>query len=356
MSTKSQGLLKSEQDLEAMVESLKAGKQLQRWSIGVQPETKMQVVAALQDVVYTIRELNTLEGHSDSVTSVSFSPKGQRVISGSKDKTLILWSLDGKKIATFKGHENEITIVRFSPNGKLIASGSADKTVKIWSLDGKVITTFKGHKDSITSLSFSPDSQKVVSGSADGTIKLWSLDNKEIARFKGHEYSITSVSFSPDGKLIASSSADQSVKISSLDGKEIKTWNLDSVTNVSFSPDGKLIASSNHAGVTLWRRDGSLFKTLRNNTAENQSLSFSRDGQTIAVASPGGSGDNKIRVDISQIDTKDKASFALTGHKNQVTSVSFSPNLQMLVSGSQDNTVKIWSLESRGFKTPMTIT
>ncbi|MEH1830391.1 MAG: hypothetical protein V7L22_34480 [Nostoc sp.] len=79
-STEAKGLLKSNQDLEALVKSIKAGKRLQQWwSVGVKPETEMQVRTALQDAVYTINERNSLEGHSDTVTSVSFSPDGTRI-------------------------------------------------------------------------------------------------------------------------------------------------------------------------------------------------------------------------------------------------------------------------------------
>ena len=62
----------------------------------------------------------------------------------------------------------------FSPDGKTIVSGSADKTIRLWDLDGNPIgQPFQGHSASVRSVAFSPDGKTIVSGSDDGTIRLW---------------------------------------------------------------------------------------------------------------------------------------------------------------------------------------
>ena len=111
-----------------------------------------------------------------------------------------------------------------SPDSQKLVSGSEDKTLKLWHLDGQEIATFKGHSDSIIAVSFSPDGKKIVSGSWDKTIKIWNLDPQEIASFKKYEYEeiVKSFSFSPDGQMIASRSDDDKRKIWSLDGKKIE--------------------------------------------------------------------------------------------------------------------------------------
>ena len=77
----------------------------------------------------------TLKGHSDTVCSVSFSPDGKRIVSGSRDKTLKVWDAQtGKETLTLKGHTSPVRSVSFSPDGKRIVSGSHDKTVKVWDI------------------------------------------------------------------------------------------------------------------------------------------------------------------------------------------------------------------------------
>ena len=74
----------------------------------------------------------TLTGHDSYVTSVAFSPDGQRIVSGSADKTVKIWNANsGKELHTLTGHDNAVGTVAFSPDGQRIVSGRADKTVKI---------------------------------------------------------------------------------------------------------------------------------------------------------------------------------------------------------------------------------
>ncbi|MFN6473539.1 MAG: eIF2A-related protein [Nostoc sp. SerVER01] len=361
MSTEVKGLLKSNQDLEALVKSIKAGKRLQQWwSVGIKPETEMQVKSALQDVVYSIKERNSLEGHSDTVTSVSFSPDSKMVASASADGMVIIWNRNGKRITNFKAHEKKITSLGFSPNSQNILSASEDKTLKLWSLEGKEIVTFKGHEEGITCFSFSPDGQKVISGSQDKTLKLWNFDGTEITTFRGHTLSINSVSFSPDGKIIVSisqgrgtSEKDKMTNLWSLDGKIIKTLSGEGDT-VSFSPNSQTILVKNNSTFTLRRRDGSFIKSFSTFFDADQSLVFGRDSQTIYLSGSSERSFNSsidiLHASILQINTGNTVNFDFTGHRNAITSVSLSPDRKMLASGSEDKTVKLWSLEGNNFQ------
>ena len=111
------------------------------------------------------------------VTSVSFSPDGTTIASGSRDKTVRLWDGNtGRHIRTLSGHTWVVWSVSFSPDGTTIATGSWDKTVGLWDANtGRHIRTLTGHTGRLWSVSFSPDGNTIASGSEDGTVLLWEL-------------------------------------------------------------------------------------------------------------------------------------------------------------------------------------
>ncbi|MBD0311448.1 MAG: AAA family ATPase, partial [Microcoleus sp. T3-bin5] len=167
--------------------------------------------------------LETLEGHTQRVASVSFSPDGQLIASGSYDKTVKVWSLkeDGRNnilpcpsaplfpcspsvLLTLDDHADSVMSVSFSPDSEIIASASKDKTVKLWTRNGRLIKTLTGHQGWVTGVTFSPDGSMLASASDDGTVKLWNRDGRLLKTFEGaHNSFVLGVAFSPDGKMLA---------------------------------------------------------------------------------------------------------------------------------------------------------
>ena len=124
------------------------------------------------------KELKTLEGHSDYVTSVCWSTDGKYLASGSSDNTLIIWDANsGQKLKTLEGHSYSVSSVSWSPDGRYFASESADESIIIWDTEsGQRLKTLKGHSSGVLSVSWSPDGKYLASGSGDKTVKIWGVE------------------------------------------------------------------------------------------------------------------------------------------------------------------------------------
>ena len=206
--------------------------------------------------VNTGGHLRTLEGHTRSVYSVSFSPDGETLASGNL-YTVLLWDVNtGGHLRTLEEHTGR-AYVSFSPDGETLASGSWNDTVLLWDVNtGGHLRTLEGHPSWVLSVSFSPDGETLASGSGDDTVRLWDVNTGgHLRTLEGHTDSVNSVSFSPDGETLASGSNDETIRLwDTLTGTHLYTFrgHTDSVNSVAFSPDGKMLASGGET-IRLWR-------------------------------------------------------------------------------------------------------
>jgi WD40 repeat protein/serine/threonine protein kinase len=200
-------------------------------------------------------ELNTLEGHEDTICSVAFPPDSKHLVSGSADNTVRIWEIEsGNEVITLRGHAGRVNSVAYSPDGSRVASASADATIKIWDVEsGNEIMSLVGHRINVGDVAFSPDGKQIVSSSGDQSIRIWDAQSgEEISRLNGHAGAVVGVAFSPDGKRVASTGFDRMLKLWNVQtGRELLTMyrsNL-GVNGVAFSPDGLRIAVGEDNGI-----------------------------------------------------------------------------------------------------------
>jgi len=340
LSSSSEALFASQKGINALQESLKAGKKLQK-TLWINSFTQEKVLTALYQAVYGVKERNRLEGHLSGVRTVVFSADKSLIASASADTTINLWNPNGILVKTLSGHKDVVNSVNFSPDSQMLVSASQDKTIKLWSREGKLINTLVGHTSVVNSVSFNPDGQTIASASTDQTIKLWSKEGKLLKTLGGHKDAVLAVAWSSDGKILASSSTDKTIKLWSREGQLLKTLSAheDAVVAIAWSRDSKILASASlDKKIKLWSREGQLLKTLSGHSSGVLSVNFSHDSQTLASASV----DETIKIwslDGNLLTT-------LRGHNSWVYNVNFSPDGLTLASAGRDKTIILWRWDS----------
>ena len=173
------------------------------WS-GKGPEIKLWDVGTRQ-------EIGTLEGHTDQINALAFSPDGALLASGSGngemgDDAVKLWDVVSRKeITTIEVPGAGVWSVAFSPDGTILAWGSALGGVTLWDVASReeIVFVEKGGPP----VAFSLDGTTLSFNSSGGTITLWDVaSRKEIVTLTGESNDVNSISISPDGTVLAAGS------------------------------------------------------------------------------------------------------------------------------------------------------
>ncbi|HWU89709.1 MAG TPA: WD40 repeat domain-containing protein, partial [Kofleriaceae bacterium] len=285
--------------------------------------------------------LLTLDGHTDKLWDVAYSPDGTWLATASSDGTARIWdAATGEPRATLH-HTDRVITVAFSADSRFVASGGGDSTVRVWDVPtGREVTALPVG-EATRWVAFGPDPSVLLTASIRGAVKLWRLPGgAPIGELAGH---------GPlPGPTFGATFCETGGCVVTWDEAQLVVW--DAVTRApraSYTPGGKITAaavSRTGALLAIGTESGELVllhgdgHPIAHRTAHDEQISdiaISPDGSAVVT----GSHDRTVRLWTAAGEPRG----TLSGHRANITRVRFTPGGDRLVTTSADSTARLWT-------------
>lgn len=270
--------------------------------------------------------------NASGLIPVAFTSDGRQFLAICQDRTVGLWNAEtGGRGRTFKGHQQAVNVAAISRDGRRVLTGSGDKTAKLWdtSPDDRRRVLAAGTNSSATGLAgFSPDGRFALNSLGDHSVWIWEVATGKPIRTIQHSGFVMAASFSADGRTLSTISqlgGSDGLGRRLLQVSDIPTGEkLMGVTNLhlwKLSPDGRYAAGP---GRPNYLEEGSEVVDMEGYARTNKA----------------------IRSTLVVYDTLARKAMTLKGHNDEITSIEFSRDGSLLLTGSADSTARVWDLGS----------
>ena len=311
-------------------------------------------------------QTRVLAAHGDALRTLAFSPDGNTLVTGSDDRTAIVWdtvdpSAPQQLGLPLTGFDATVHAVRFSPDGSLLATASDDQTIRMWSMSDRTAPRALGapaeaHTAAIWSLEFNHDGSLLATASWDGTAKVWSLTDPSHPVLLGQPLTgssggLTTVTFGGPGGRLITGGQDGAIRFWTLPAGTV-LGHTGRVAQPAFNASGSLMATGSRDGtVRMWdTTEGAAPRpvALLEDPAgpqEIETIALSGDGRTLAYTSLG---TGQVRLwDVSDPASPRPLGAPLTTRARYTHGLAFSPDSRSLATASDDQSVQIWNLADR---------
>lgn len=317
------------------------------------------------------RDRVALEGHTDFVHCVRFSPDGEFLATCSHDKTIKIWDAATGDIVGEMEVEESVNVVSFSPDGKWLMSGGYDQgNAYLWDYKtGKKVKDLAMRAGKISGAKFSPDGRLVKFDTGSGVHIIEVAKGKFAAPFPKYDYRKHSfLDFSPDNNILMSLREDRwhvmvvdwakarrgfgiddavKLKVDTIRG----TAKFKYLYGKQFSPNGLLVAANtpDDKKVHLWDAVTGDLITSFDHQLNPLALAFSHDSKLIAVS--GNTNNRGKGGDVVIWEIASRKVVARFGRElDEINSIDFSPDGNTLATTTKDymdSRVFLWNLRRK---------
>ncbi|PPQ89066.1 hypothetical protein CVT25_006438 [Psilocybe cyanescens] len=284
---------------------------------------------------YTVR---TLKGHTDGVMCLQFNetlshPAFPVLITGSYDRTVRVWNMEtGQELQCMRGHTRAVRALQFD-EVKLI-TGSMDCTIKVWDWRrGKCIRTLNGHSEGVVCLNF--DTNVLASGSVDSTIKVWNLRTGGAFTLRGHSDWVNAVQLWDSNPGARNSSTGES--IFDVSGSTSPISSSTSKGSSQIDPGKMLFSASDDGIIKLW--------DLNLRTCVRQFVGHGAQVQSMRLLLANECGEESVE-EVEEAIPGSPPTVPGADAEDQVEAFVPKRKQPILISGSLDNTIKLWDIET----------
>jgi WD40 repeat protein/serine/threonine protein kinase len=292
--------------------------------------------------------------HGHEVVSMAVSPDRKLVVTGCFQKA-VLWETDTGHVRAELPHEYHVWDLAFAPHGDWLVTASGAQpegggVIRFWNTaTGQELGERLPTQRSVRRISLSADGARILAVGVNMSPHVWGVsERKLLAKPFDHESSTEACALSPDGRLaVTCSGAGGRYDVhlwEAATGKPIHSWCCSSSARVfAFSPDGRNFAAGHNDGSIRVRSvegtDAS--DVTMSHPGEIHDLRFSNNGRKLLAASGFSStGDAIARV--WDVATAQALTPPLSHGRHQVYTAAFSPDERYILTGSEDNTARIW--------------
>ncbi|KAM7264739.1 hypothetical protein ACFE04_002422 [Oxalis oulophora] len=290
--------------------------------------------------------LTKFETKSNRVKGLSFHTKRPWILASLHSGVIQLWDYRmGTLIDRFEEHDGPVRGVHFHISQPLFVSGGDDYKIKVWNYKmHRCLFTFHGHLDYIRTVQFHHESPWIVSASDDQTIRIWNWQSRTcISVLTGHNHYVMCASFHPKEDLVVSASLDQTVRV----------WDIASLKQKRGSPTDDVMR--------LGQMNSDLFGGLDVYTkyvleGHDRGVNYASFHPTLPLI-VSGADDRQLKLwrmnvdwmkpDVGALDTKAWEVDTLRGHTNNVSCVMFHTKQDIIVSNSEDKSIRVWDATKR---------